>query len=239
VIEAVRVIRDEQPRVGTRKLHVELKESAAVTVGRDRLFGILREQDMLIKPKKSFTKTTYSGHDYVVAANLIKELSVTAPKQVLVGDCTYLRLQGGLFMYLFLLTDLSSRRIVGYHVSRDLSHHAALMALGMARETLGDTKGVIHHSDRGCQYCCHDYLDALREAGMVPSMTDENHCYQNAVAERVNGILKDEFNLDQVFPSVYAVKAIVKDAITVYNTKRRHLSLKMKTPEYVYNQKAA
>jgi putative transposase len=238
VIKAVEVVRKEQPRVGTRKLLVDVHK-AGVTVGRDKLFGILRQRDMLIKPKKSFIKTTYSGHNYAVAPNVLKETEVTAPRQALVTDCTYLRLQGGVFMYLFLVTDLFSRRIVGYHVGKDLSHYAALMALGMAKETLGDTTGIIHHSDRGCQYCCHNYLAVLKEAGMVPSMTDANHCYQNAVAERVNGILKDEFDLDQVFPTAYAVKEVVKNAITIYNTKRKHWSLGLQTPEEVYNQKAA
>lgn len=238
MIEAVKTVRKLQPRVGTRKLQEQIGKTGVV-VGRDALFDILRERRMLIRPKKNFTKTTYSGHSYAVAPNVLKELEVTAPRQVLVGDCTYLRLQNGLFMYLFLLTDLYSRRIVGYHVSRDLSHHAALMALGMARETLGDTAGIVHHTDRGCQYCCHEYLAVLREAGMVPSMTDADHVYQNAVAERVNGILKDEFDLDQVFPTVYAVKGVVQNAINVYNSLRTHWSLGLQTPEEVFNQKVA
>ena len=112
------------------------------------------------------------------------------------------------------MTDLLSRKIVGWHVSRDRSHHAAVIALQRAIDTLGDVHGVRRHSDRGSQYCCHDYLQQLAAVRMLPSMTDENHCYQHAVAERVNGILKDEFDVDAVFPFVSAVVHAVERAIT-------------------------
>jgi transposase InsO family protein len=237
VIKLVDKLREEQPRMGVRKLHKEFTERG-VEVGRDKLFGTLRKHNKLVKPKKSFTKTTYSGHQYAVAPNVLKSTEVTAPRQAMVGDCTYLRLQGGHFVYLFLLTDYFSRKIVGYHLSKDLTHYGAVMALRMAEQTLGDTTGITHHTDRGVQYCCHEYLRILHEGGMVPSMTDENHCYQNAIAERVNGILKDEFDLDQVFPTVYAVQQVVKRAVEVYNSKRRHFSLELQTPDSVYHQKA-
>ena len=233
-VDALRVV---QPRVGTRKLHDALA-AAGVRVGRDELFTQLRESGRLVKRKRRATQTTYSRHGYAVAPNRLKTLTVTAPRQVVVSDITYLRLSRGAFAYLFLVTDLYSRHIVGWHVSRDLSHHAALVALDMARQTLGPVTGVVHHSDRGSQYCCHDYLARLQDLRMIPSMTDENHCYQNAVAERVNGILKDEFDLDAEFPTVIAAQQAAQQAIETYSTVRTHWSLGLQTPHSVFHKGA-
>jgi len=241
ILKLVDNVRRDQPRVGTRKLYKELKpifRKARIPVGRDKLFSVLRDADKLVKPKKSFVRTTYSKHSYAVAPNRIKELEVQAPGEVLVSDVTYLRLEKGEFAYLFLVTDLSTRKVLGYHVSRDLSHYSACIALEKAVMELKTSVGVIHHSDRGCQYCCHDFLERLDEHGMLSSMTDDNHCYQNSVAERLNGILKDEFNLDMVFRTFDELKAAVDKAIRVYNTKRFHTSLGLKTPEEVYAKAA-
>lgn len=237
VLKLVDKIREDEPRVGTRKLQDRLIKDGK-EVGRDYLFTLLRQTARLVKPKKSYVKTTYSRHEYAVAPNLTKELVVTAPKQVLVSDITYIRMERGRFAYLFLVTDKFSRRIVGYHVSRDLTHYSALLALDSAREWMGDVTGTIHHSDRGCQYCCHEYLGYLRKHGMLASMTDASHCYQNAIAERVNGILKDEFDLDAIFTSFEGLKRSVAKAILVYNTKRTHWSLGLKTPDSVYKEAA-
>lgn len=237
VLKLVDEIRADEPRVGTRKLHDRLSQFAKMP-GRDALFSLLRRTARLVKPKKSFVKTTYSRHSYAVAPNRIKEMTVTAPKQVLVSDITYLRIAKGEHAYLFLVTDLFSRQILGYHVSRDLSHYSALLALDNAVERMGVVAGTIHHSDRGCQYCCHEYLRYLREHKMLASMTDESHCYQNAVAERVNGILKDEFNLDVVFDNFGQLEHAVVKAILVYNTKRTHWSLGLRTPQEVYDKAA-
>jgi putative transposase len=237
VLKVVEHIREDEPRVGTRKLQDKLQK-AGVEVGRDRLFRLLRGSGKLVKPKKSFKRTTYSNHSYAVAENKVKELEIVRPRQVVVSDITYLRLSKEKFCYLFLVTDAFSRKILGYHVSKDLSHYSALLALDMASKEIGHSQATIHHSDRGCQYCCHEYLRNLNELGMVPSMTDENHCYQNAIAERVNGILKDEFNLDAVFESVTEAKRAVVKSIHVYNTKRTHWSLNLNTPEEVYEQAA-
>lgn len=235
VLKLVDHIRVDQPRVGTRKLHDFLPRNL---IGRDKLFELLRNTNRLVKRKKSFSKTTYSQHDYAVAPNRVKELEVTAPKQVLVSDITYIRMAHKEFAYLFLVTDRFSRRIMGYHLSRDLTHHSALLALDNAVQRIGDVTGTIHHSDRGCQYCCHEYLRYLDEKQMLASMTDESHCYQNGVAERVNGILKDEFNLDDVFDTFDQMQRAVARAIIVYNTKRTHWSLDLKTPQEVYDQAA-
>ncbi len=237
MLAEVAAVRVDQPRVGTRKLHSHLA-SAGVRVGRDRLFTWLRERNDLVKRKRRGTFTTYSRHGYVVAPNRVRELSVTAPRQVVVSDITYLRLANGAFAYLFLVTDLHARHIVGWHVNPDLSHNGALRALHRAVEKLGDVKGLVHHSDRGSQYCCHEYLKALSAYRILPSMTDADHCYQNAVAERVNGILKDEFNLDAVFTSVKEAQGAVALAVHSYNTVRLHWSLGLRTPEQVLENAA-
>lgn len=237
MLAQVDTVRRLESRVGTRKLQQRLA-NVGVSVGRDRLFTLLRTTDRLVKRKRRHTQTTYSRHGYAVAPNRLRGLAVTAPRQVVVSDITYLRLAHGAFAYLFLVTDLYARRIVGWHVSRDLSHHAALVALHHAVATLGATHGVVHHSDRGSQYCCHAYLRALHAHHMLSSMTDADHCYQNAVAERVNGILKDEFDLDTVFASLPVAHHAVAHAITIYNTVRTHWSLRLQTPQQVFQQVA-
>ena len=238
-MKLVDIIREDQPRIGTRKLKYLLHEKGHA-IGRDKLFDLLRKPKRLIRPKKNFRKTTYSNHGYTVARNVLKEVEVTAPKQVVVSDITYVRLAGGVFAYLYLLTDRYSRKILGYHVSKDLTHYSALIALDDAieRHFDGDGNGLIHHSDRGCQYCCHEYLKYLKRKNIVPSMTDENHCYQNAVAERVNGILKDEFNLDRVFETFAALKTAVLSAVDTYNRLRPHWSLDLQTPNDVFKYAA-
>lgn len=238
MLKLVDAIREDEPRVGTRKLQHRLAKCNNMRVGRDRLFGVLRQSNRLVKVKKRFDKTTYSQHSYVVAPNRIKQLEVVRPNQVVVSDCTYLRLAGREFAYLFLVTDAYTRMIVGYHVSKDLSHYSAIIALARAVSSMADPTGVIHHSDRGCQYCCHEYLAFLKSHGMASSMTDADHCYQNAIAERVNGILKDEFNLDAVFRNFEQLRAAVTHAIMVYNTKRTHWSLNLLTPLEMYAQAA-
>ncbi len=226
--------------MGTRKLHDRIRlrlGNEGKSLGRDKLFLFLKERKLLIFPKKKYSRTTYSNHPYAVAPNRIKELRIERCNQVLVTDITYLTLARG-FAYLFLVTDTYSRKILGYHLSRDLTHHSALLALDMARRKMGTTEGTIVHSDRGCQYCCHEYLDYLRYFKMQSSMTDGSHCYQNAIAERVNGILKLEFNLDAVFHEFKQAKSAMENAVHVYNSKRTHWSLKLKTPDHVYSSAA-
>lgn len=235
MLDRVDALRVALPRVGTRKLHARLTETG-LRIGRDRLFALLRTTGRLVKRKRRYTRTTYSRHGYAVAPNRLKTMTVTAPRQVVVSDITYLRVAHQAFVYLFLVTDLYSRKIVGWHVSRDLSHYAAVIALRRAIDVLGPVAGIVHHSDRGSQYCCHDYLQQLAAVHMLSSMTDENHCYQNAVAERINGILKDELDLDAQFCSVPAVIYAVAQAVATYNTVRTHGSLDLQTPDQVFYQ---
>lgn len=240
VIQLVREERKELPRVGVRKLYEALQpsfEAAHIKVGRDSLFDILRANEMLVKRKRAYAKTTNSYHHFHKYNNLIKDMEVTKPNQVWVSDITYIRTVKG-FCYLALITDMYSRKIIGYDLSDSLELAGCLRAL---RKALWHTKpaaGLIHHSDRGVQYCSHMYVNELKRKGINISMTEENHCYENAIAERVNGILKDEFYLDQCFFSNVHAKRAAKNAIKLYNNKRLHVSLKYKTPNTVFNNVA-
>jgi len=240
VIKQVQIQRIEQPRVGTRKLHQALHsyfENTDIKVGRDSLFDILRDHNLLVKKKKSYHKTTNSYHHFHKYKNLIKELKITRPNQVWVSDITYIRTVKG-FCYLALITDLYSRKIVGYDISDSLELTGCLRALKSALRRTRPAANLIHHSDRGVQYCSHQYVNELKKKGINISMTEENHCYENAVAERVNGILKDEFYLDQCFFSTKLAKRATKNAIKIYNTKRLHLSLGYKTPNNAFENAA-
>jgi putative transposase len=240
VLELVKEERKDQPRVGTRKLYEALEtvfEVKGIKVGRDRLFDILREHDMLVKRKKAYCKTTNSYHRFHKYGNLIKDMLVTAPNQVWVSDITYIRTVKG-FCYLALITDMYSRKIVGYDISDSLELAGCLRALKRALRTARPAAGLVHHSDRGIQYCSHQYVNELKKRKIKISMTEENHCYENAIAERVNGILKDEFYLDQCFFNTpHACKA-TKNAIEIYNSKRLHVSLGYKTPDMVFKKVA-
>jgi len=236
VLELVKQQRKEQPRVGTRKLHNALHEdllSANIKVGRDRLFNILRGNNMLVKRKRAYAKTTNSYHHFHKYNNLIKELEINRPNQVWVSDITYIRTIKG-FCYLALITDLYSRKIIGYDISDSLELSGCLRALQKALWHARPASDLIHHSDRGVQYCSHMYVNQLKKYGIKISMTEENHCYENAIAERVNGILKDEFYLDQCFFSTMHAKKATKNAIKIYNGKRLHLSLDYKTPNMIF-----
>lgn len=240
VIELVKAERIIQSRVGTRKLHRELQNTflhSGLKVGRDRLFNILRAEDMLVKRKKTSFKTTNSYHHFHKYNNLVKDIHVTAPNQVWVSDITYIRTVKG-FCYLALITDMYSRKIVGYDISDSLELIGCLRALKMALKSTKPTKGLVHHSDRGIQYCSKQYVTELSKRNIKISMTEENHCYENAIAERVNGILKDEFYLDQCFVNTRNAAVATKNAIDIYNNKRLHLSLGYKTPNMVFDNVA-
>ena len=240
VVTMVENERKEQPRVGGRKLHEALQpsfEAAELKIGRDYLFDILREHNMLIRRKKASCRTTYSHHRFYKYSNLVKYMTVTRPNQVWVSDITYIRTVTG-FCYLALITDMYSRKIVGYDMSDSLELVGCLRALKKALRHARPANGLVHHSDRGFQYCSNQYVDELKKHGIQISMTEEHHCYENAIAERVNGILKDEFYLDQYFYSLSHARDAVKNAIEIYNTKRLHLSLGYKTPNMVFENAA-
>jgi len=236
VLELVAEWRKLMPRVGGRKLYSLLIndfESLNYKIGRDAFFDVLRGHDLLVKRRKSYTKTTNSFHHYYVYKNLIMDLEVVRSNQVFVADITYIRVTGG-FMYLSLITDLYSRRIMGWCLGESLDAACSIEALSMAIEQVKDCTGLIHHSDRGVQYCCREYTKILLANNALISMAEAGNPYENAVAERVNGILKDEFFLDQTFTSKRFATKATEQAIRVYNEVRPHLSLKMKTPTQKY-----
>jgi putative transposase len=232
IVQQTRIIRRDQPRVGTRKVYRMLLQMG-ISIGRDRLFQILRNHKMLIKKRRKYTKTTNSYHRFRKHRNLIKNLTVTKPKQVFVSDITYLDTKEG-YCYLALITDLYSRKIVGWDVSKSLSVEGCKRALRMALKDVQPGSGLIHHSDRGIQYCTPRYTAILEKHGIQISMTEENHAYENAVAERVNGILKNEFLLGEKLPSIHFANQLVPSSINTYNNQRLHLSLNYKTPAQCY-----
>jgi transposase InsO family protein len=242
VLNLVRAEREQQPRLGVRKLYYligpELK-AAGVKIGRDRLFAELRQAGYLVAKKPSiWPKTTQVDPSLPVFRNLLKACKVSRPNQVWVADITYIRTQEA-FMYLALITDLWSRKIVGYHLGESLQTANVLKALAMALKGLRGKLRPIHHSDRGCQYASHAYVRAVTAAGMKMSMTQEHHRAENAVAERVNGILKQEYWLDANFETRLEAGRASQQAIMLYNTRRPHTTLGMATPEVVYKQKVS
>lgn len=236
ILDCVAQVRREHTRMGGRKLKGELAEQG-LEVGRDRLFDLLRGHDLLVPPLAKKPKTTNSRHYLPTFSNLISDLEVTKPNQVWVSDLTYLRVGNG-FAYLALTMDLYSRKIVGWHCSNSLEAEGCMKALGMALKALPKGETPIHHSDRGSQYCCHAYVDLLRSHGLSISMTEVNHCYENAHAERLNGILKQEYHLDFRFASLAQAKAATARAVVAYNTGRPHASLGYRKPAEVYDATA-
>jgi transposase InsO family protein len=236
ILSLVRRERAVQPRLGTRKLlHILGAElnSAGVSVGRDRLFSILGRNSLLIKRRFRGYRTTDSCHLFRVYGNLLKDVFLTSPHQALVSDITYIRTDEG-FMYLSLVMDAYSRAIVGYDCSDSLEADGTLRSLSMALRKLPSGSKTIHHSDRGSQYCCGAYVEKLRRRGLRISMTEENHCYENSQAERLNGILKQEYGLGGRFRSKFDVRKAVREAVTLYNCRRPHQSLGYRCPMEVH-----
>lgn len=237
IVALVKEQRKELPRSGARKMFYKLKDvflEKGLFVGRDRFFSIMQKYNLLVKKRKDKVPcTTYSNHDYAVAPNLYKDLEVSAPGEAIVADITYLRVNDK-FSYLFLATDAYSRKIVGWTLRKDLKHEGALETVGQLTKNYSTVAGIVHHTDRGSQYCCHEFLVQLKKHGIKSSMTDSSHCAQNAKAERVNGILKDEFYLDKVFHSHEQAEKAARNAILMYNAKRPHLSLDYQTPDEVH-----
>jgi putative transposase len=232
IIGAVMNIRKMHPMLGTRKLQHMLKKQGH-SVGRDRLFELLGEHNLLIPRKRRFVRTTDSRHRFRTYRNIISDMSVEKPNEVWVSDITYIH-AGERFMYLSLITDLYSRKIVGYQLHDSLETLGCIEALKMALGQLSASDSPIHHSDRGCQYCSDAYTGLLRENGLRISMTQDGNCYENATAERVNGILKYEYNLGAKFPSREVAIEACSDGIQLYNEYRPHLSLGMRTPSEVH-----
>ncbi|MGN5098800.1 IS3 family transposase [Aeromonas veronii] len=238
VVRFVRQVRLRQPRVGTRKLHYLLQgqDDDGLKVGRDRLFRILAEHSLLVPPKRAYHKTTHSFHRFYRHPNLLKagpeQVTPVAPEQVWVADITYLPARSGP-LYLSLVTDAYSRKIVGHHVHEGMHAESVAMAFKKALKQRCGSGELIHHSDRGVQYCSGLYQSLHERYGVRCSMTDGYDCYQNALAERVNGILKGELLL-QSPQDLTQAREMMREAVDIYNAERPHHALKYRTPDAVH-----
>lgn len=236
VLTCVKNFRINQPRVGTRKMYEDLKPELAkqgFKIGRDKVHKILKDEGLLIKKTKKYVTTTNSHHRFRKYRNLVKHIEITRPEQVFVCDITYIKVNGK-YCYLFLITDAYSKRIMGWSFNRTMKVKDGLKAVRMANRNRIYKGEVIHHSDRGIQYCTPSYTDYITQRGMVPSMTEDLHVYENAVAERVNGILKNEFGLCWEFRNFREAIYHIERSIMIYNTQRRHYSISLLTPTFVH-----
>lgn len=238
VADFVQQHRVRQPRLGTRKLHhlLQCQPHQKLQVGRDRLFSILRDRQLLVPRQRAYHKTTHSHHHMRRHPNLLKsgadQVVASGPEQVWVADITYLPTREGL-AYLSLVTDAYSRKIVGYHVHENLRAESVAQALRNAVKHRRTAQPLVHHSDRGAQYCSSLYQALHTKHAIRCSMTDGHDCYQNALAERVNGILKTELLLERP-RDLKQAKKMVSKSITIYNQERPHLALNYKTPDAVH-----
>jgi transposase InsO family protein len=237
IIQEVLRIRAHLPRVGGRKLLYMLQDflqAHHIKMGRDQLFDLLRQYKLLVKKRKRKVFTTDSNHRFRKYPNLIKELELTRAEQLWVCDITYISTKEG-FCYLSLITDAYSRKIVGFNLERTLAAQGCVAALTMALQTLTRPMAkLIHHSDRGSQYCCSEYVNLLQQNLIAISMTEDGDPYENSVAERINGILKDELNLGQVFKNFYHAVSVIQESIKLYNEMRPHGSCDYLTPQQAH-----
>jgi len=223
--------RKHQLRLGTRKLMLLLEDfmkQHKIKMGRDALFDLLRAHNLLVRKRKRTVQTTFSRHGYKKYSNLIKQYEPLAANLLWVSDITYICLEEG-FAYLSLITDAYSRKIVGFYLSETLENIGCIHALKMAIDGCPDCSSLIHHSDRGVQYCSLAYIDLLTDNQIKISMTEQGDPLENAIAERLNGILKEEL-LQQKYPDFKTAKTNVAKAVVVYNTLRPHSSCNMLTP---------
>ena len=237
VVSMVLEIRKSMPRLGTKKsYHILLDKFQLMNIGRDKLFDILRANHLLIQPKRSYHITTNSHHRFRKHQNHILDLEINRPEQVWVSEITYIGKRDKP-RYLSIVTDAYSKKIMGYYVADNMNTESSVMALKMAiRQRKNKEILLIHHSDRGLQYCANDYQSVLSKNGILPSMTQNSDPYENAVAERINGILKQEFMIDKYNLELSVIKRIVKESINIYNTQRPHYSNYMLTPDQMHLQ---
>lgn len=233
--------RKQLPRLGTRKLHYLIKddlEAQGLKFGRDKLFELMRFYDLQVKPRRRYTQTTNSKHWLRKWPNIIKNENISYPDQLWVSDITYIKTEQG-NCYLNMVTDAYSRKIMGYAVEDNMETESMIEALKMALARKQNVRiETIHHSDRGLQYCSKDYVNTAAKNNIKLSMTENGDPYENALAERMNRTIKEEFGMDRTMKNNEQVKKLVEESIFLYNNKRPHLALKMKTPDEVYYEKS-
>lgn len=227
------------PKTGTLKLYEYLQPKLMeinIKMGRDAVNDLLRSRGMLIKKTKRYFITTDSKHFFYKSPNLLTELKITHSEQVFVSDITYIKTDEG-HAYLALVTDAYSRKIMGWSLQDNMKVSMVKDALNMSHKNcIFKHKNIIHHSDRGIQYCCPDYSQYAEKKGFVLSTTQQYDPYENAIAERINGILKYEFGLKKTIKSVQIAQKIVTEAVDLYNNQRMHWSLNLKKPQEVHIQ---
>jgi putative transposase len=236
LIQRVLAERKIQKRLGARKLFFKMQDfmkEHAIDIGRDAFFSVLGKHGLLLRIRKRKAITTNSYHWFKRYPNLIRELVPISPNQLWVADITYIVIGNG-FGYLSLITDAFSHKIVGYYLSRDLSAKGCITALKMGLNRNRNTEKLIHHSDRGMQYCCHEYVELLQQGEIKISMTENGNPLENAIAERVNGILKEEL-LEQIYPCFDTAKQAVAEAVSIYNHHRPHGSISNYTPHEAHS----
>ena len=237
VVKMVLEIRTQMPRIGSKKLYYLLgTDLKTLRIGRDKFIDILRANHLLIIPKRSYHITTNSHHRFRKYKNQLLDLQINKPEQVWVSDITYIGKREKP-CYLSLITDAYSKKIVGYNVSDNLNTESSLVALRLAvKQRKNKEIPLIHHSDRGLQYCSNNYQKILNKNDIQPSMTQNSDPYENAVAERINGILKQEFFIDKYNKDLPIMKQILKETVDIYNENRPHLSNHMLTPNQMHEQ---
>jgi len=230
-------IRRRMPRIGTRKLYHLLRDRLdPIGIGRDKLFAILKANHLHIHPKRSYRVTTNSYHRFHKHKDLVNGIEIVYPEQVWVSDITYVGTYKS-HNYLALITDAYSKKIVGFDLSDSLNIGGVIKALTMAvKSRCYPDQPLIHHSDRGIQYCSNEYQELLISNKIKCSMTTNSDPYSNAVAERVNGIIKNEFNLEKYTTDLSFLKKIVAQSIHIYNMERPHLSCSFLTPDQMHSQ---
>lgn len=237
ILKLVRKIRETHPRIGTRKLHQMLQPlliEHEIKMGRDGLFNLLANNHLLIRRRKRRVYTTQSQHWLRKYPNLIKGIRIGGVNQLWVSDITYVRKRNG-FLYLSLITDAYSRKVVGYHIAESLQAANTLEALKMAlRLNNKPLYNLIHHSDRGIQYCSYDYTNLLKTHHIRVSMTESGDPLENALAERMNGIIKNEYLFNKNIRNVNHARVLLTQAVDAYNNERPHSSIKMQTPNKLH-----
>ncbi len=233
VLALVRQEREVNPRTGTKKVLTAIRpelQKAGIDIGRNRLGELLKRNGLLVEPRKVFhCRTTKQDPSLVPSPNLVKDMTIDRPDMALCSDITYIYTEEG-FIYLSLMMDMFVKDIAGWAMSETLETEAGpLEALKMAAKTIGPSKEIVAHSDRGCQYGSHAYRELLDALGWKSSMTEELHCYENGMAERLNGILKGEYFLDRHFKTKAEARKAIEEAIWIYNHRRLHEKLNYKT----------
>ena len=232
------MIRKRHPKLGARKLLTLLEPyllEHQIKMGRDALFGLLAEHHLLIKRRKRRIQTTHSFHRFRKYPNLIRDFIPTRTNLLWVSDITYWRLKDR-FIYISFITDAYSHKIVGYQVDETLETASTLRALQMAiDEAVGSLEGLIHHSDRGIQYCSHNYVKLLQDNEVHISMTENGDPLENAIAERVNGIIKGEYLDCYHVETINQATELLGEVVDLYNQERPHMSIGTLNPEQIHH----